>query len=91
MMRHSKSDIHLVYVQGQRESILKILDKMCEAIAGGLPEHVKMPKEESVSEKAAQTTKKFADRYGIDASKRLAQIDYTFPEETEKLEPDNHR
>jgi integrase len=47
MMRHSKRDIHLVYVQARRESILQKLDTMCEEIAGNLPEHVEIPVESS--------------------------------------------
>jgi hypothetical protein len=68
-MRHSKSDIRLVYVQRQRESILNIPDKMCDAIVDGLREHAEITKEEVVSEKTAQTNKKFVHRYGVDSSK----------------------
>jgi len=43
-----------------------------------------------VSEKTAQTIKKFVDRYGVDSSKQLAQIDYSLPEEAEKLDAHHH-
>ena len=89
-MRHSKSDIRLVYVQRQRESILNIPDKMCDAIVDGLREHAEITKEEVVSEKTAQTNKKFVHRYGVDSSKQLAQIDYSLPEEAEKLDAHHH-
>jgi hypothetical protein len=63
---------------------------MCDPITDGLREHVEIPKEEGVSEKTAQTIKKFVDCYGVDSSKQLAQIDYSLPEEAEKLDAHNH-
>jgi DNA-directed RNA polymerase subunit H (RpoH/RPB5) len=63
---------------------------MCDAIADELQQHAEIPKEEVVSEKTAQTITKFVDRYGVDSSKQLAQIDYSLPEEAEKLDA-HHR
>jgi len=61
MIKHEKSDIHVVYVLGMRDSILAKLDAMCDTIAGGLPEHVERPKEDSVTQEAADTFKEFVD------------------------------
>ena len=90
MMRHEKSDIHLVYVQGQRDSILKILDKMCDSIASGLPEHVDKPKKKPMSKKAAETIRRMIDQYGLESSEGVAQVRYDFPQEPEKKSPEYH-
>jgi len=38
----------------QHERILKVLDVMCDAIAGGLPEHFEVPMEAEPSQQESQ-------------------------------------
>jgi integrase len=54
VLRHASGDIHLAYVQAQRERILDLLNRMCEKVAGGLSETYEVSIEGESSQQKSQ-------------------------------------